>query len=390
MINIVCGIRSTGRICTDLALKLEKQGHEVKIAYGREQVPEQYKRFAVRIGNYLDVSLHGSRARVFDSAGFGSKWYTEQFIKWMKKYDPDVIHLHNLHGYYINVEVLFHYLRSLGGRKKIIWTIHDCWAFTGHCVYFDSANCMKWQGGCYDCPKKRSYPKSWLLDKSKCNYMKKEKLFTGIENLLLVTPSEWMGGLVKQSYLKEYPVKVIHNGVDTTIFKQTLSDLRQKYKLENKKVILGVSAFWEKRKGLEDMIELARRLNDHYQIILIGISQKQKKGIPNSIITVPRTDSQQELAQYYTMADVYVNPTYEDNYPTTNLEAIACGTPVVTYNTGGSGESARMYGSVVDKGDIGKMKMLIEKGMYMEKEIDIRKFVGKNLFINQTALLYSI
>lgn len=359
MINVVCGIRSTGRICTDLAEELENQGHTVKIAYGREKVPEQYKKYAVRIGNNLDVYLHALGARLFDAAGWGSKPCTKRFIKWVEDYDPDIIHLHNLHGYYINIEILFHYLKTC--NKKIIWTLHDCWAFTGHCVYFDYCGCKRWKGGCYKCPKGSDYPARWIIDNSKYNYQKKRLLFTNIKNFTLVTPSEWLNTLVKQSYLKDYQVFVIHNGINTNIFKPTYSNLRQKLGLNNKKVILGVSATWEKRKGLDDFIKLDKLLDENYQIILIGVSSKLKNQLPKNILTIPKTNSPKELAEYYTMADVYVNPTYEENYPTTNLESIACGTPVITYNTGGSGESAQIYGKVIDKNEGNNIHNLLKE-----------------------------
>ena len=227
MINVVCGIRSTGRICTDLATALETQGHEVKIAYGRENVPEQFRKYAVRIGSDLDVKLHGVKARLLDGAGFGSKKVTKQFIEWIKEYDPDVIHLHNIHGYYINVEVLFKYLKTCG--KKIIWTLHDCWSFTGHCVYFDYVGCDKWKTGCSDCPQKKEYPARVGPDMSKSNYSVKKNLFTGILNMTLVTPSQWLANLIHDSYMKEYPVKVIYNGVDTEIFKPSVSSVKEKY-----------------------------------------------------------------------------------------------------------------------------------------------------------------
>ena len=201
MINVVCGIRSTGRICTDLATALEAQGHEVKIAYGRENVPEQFQKYAVRIGTDLDVKLHGLRARLLDGAGFGSKRATKKFIEWVKEYDPDVIHLHNIHGYYINVEVLFKYLKSCS--KKIIWTLHDCWAFTGHSAYCDAVQCDRWKTGCYECPQISEYPRS-VVDRSKLNWKKKREMFTGIPNMILVTPSQWLAGLVKESFLNKY------------------------------------------------------------------------------------------------------------------------------------------------------------------------------------------
>ncbi|NBH72679.1 glycosyltransferase [Clostridiaceae bacterium] len=354
MINVVCGIRSTGCICTNLAEELEKQGHQVKIAYGREEVPPKYQKWAIRIGSNLDVGLHGIKARFFDAVGLGSKKATKRFVEWMKEYDPDVIHLHNLHGYYINIEVLFDYLRNCG--KKIIWTLHDCWAFTGHCTYFDYENCEKWKMACEKCPKSNDYPKRWVMDNSRKNYNLKKKILTQIPNMRIITPSQWLTNLVKQSFLKEYAVQVIYNGIDTTIFKPTDSELRKKYNLEDKKVILGVSAVWEKRKGLDVFNELADMLPNDYRIVLIGIPRSLKKKLAKNIIAIPRTNNQKELAEFYTMADVYLNPTYEDNYPTTNLEAIACGTPVITYNTGGSGESAILYGCVVNEKNVDSIR----------------------------------
>lgn len=368
MINVVCGIRSTGRICTDLATELEAQGHEVKIAYGREKVPEQFQKFAVRIGSDFDVKLHGVKARLLDGAGFGSKKATEKFIKWVKEYDPDVIHLHNIHGYYINVEVLFNYLKICG--KKIIWTLHDCWSFTGHCVYFDYVNCNKWKNGCGHCPQKSEYPARIGPDMSKQHYALKKELFTEISNMILVTPSKWLSGLVSESYMKEYQTRVIYNGVDIEIFKPTESTIREKYNCEDKKIILGVAAVWDKRKGLSSFIELAKSLDDSYQIILVGLRKTQIKKLPRNIIGIERTNSVQELAELYTAADVFVNPTFEDNFPTTNIEAIACGTPVVSFETGGSGESAKWYGCTVTKDDIEELHNAVKNcKKYSRQEI---------------------
>lgn len=378
MINVVCGIRSTGRICTDLATALEAQGHEVKIAYGRENVPEQFQEYAVRIGSDLDVKLHGVKARLFDGAGFGSKRATEKFIDWVKEYDPDVIHLHNIHGYYINAEVLFNYLKACG--KKVIWTLHDCWAFTGHCVYFDYVGCDKWKTGCEHCPQKSEYPARIGPDMSRNNYVKKRELFTGISNMTLVTPSRWLADLLSESYMKEYPTRVIHNGVDTEVFKPTEGNVKERYNCQNKKIVLGVAAVWDKRKGLDYFVELSKMLDDSYQIILVGLSKEQIEKLPKNIIGIERTNNVEELAELYTAADVFVNPTLEDNYPTTNLEAIACGTPVITYATGGSPESAEMHGVSVLKKDIAGLMTAIETVQTINKgkiDIDYKNTVQK-------------
>ncbi len=350
MINVVCGIRSTGRICIDLATALVAQGHEIKIAYGREEVPDKFKKYAVRIGSDFDVKLHGIKARIFDGCGFGSKKATEKFIEWVKIWDPDVIHLHNLHGYYINIEILFSYLRTCG--KKIIWTLHDCWAFTGHAAFCEAVNCERFLYGCYNCPNKKEYPKSFV-DWSEKNWIKKEKAFSLIPNLQIVTPSDWLSGLVKKSFLKQYSVLTIHNGININIFKKRLSRIKEKYHVENFYIILGVAAIWDKRKGLNDFIRLSKIIDKNkYRIVLVGLTSKQISKLPESIIGVKRTNSTKELSELYSVATVFVNPTYEDNYPTTNIESIACGTPVITYDSGGSGESAILYGEVVAKGDL--------------------------------------
>ncbi len=370
MINVVCGIRSTGRICTDLADALTAQGHKVKIAYGREEVPDKYKKYAHKIGSDFDVKLHGIRARLHDESGFGSKRATIKFIEWVKKYDPDVIHLHNIHGYYINIEVLFDYLRTCG--KKIIWTLHDCWAFTGHAAFCEAVKCTRWKKGCYNCPKKNDYPVTFF-DNSKKNWYRKRKTFSRIPNLNIVTPSNWLAKLVKNSFLGEYHVTVIYNGIDTSIFKQVdYTGLREKMHIGDKKVILGVAAIWDHRKGLDDFLKMNELIDrNRYQIILVGLTEKQIMSLPEGIIGISRTDSVQELVELYNLAYVFVNPTYEDNYPTTNIEAIACGTPVFTYNTGGSGESARYFGATFNKGQIYEIVNSLDNFVFKNNNIDI-------------------
>ena len=336
-INSVCGIRSTGRICTDLADVLEQNGHECKIAYGRESVPEKYQKYAIRIGSDIDVKIHALEARIFDNAGFGSKKATERFIKWVEEYNPDVIHLHNIHGYYINIEVLFNYLAK--ANKPVVWTLHDCWLFTGHCAHYSFQKCDRWKNGCFQCPQKKCYPSSLCLDSSKKNWERKKSLFTSVKNLVLVVPSKWLANQVEQSFLGMYPIKIIPNGIDLGVFKPTSSDFRERNNLENKKVILGVASAWGPRKGLNDFVELSKGLDDNYKIILVGLTEQQKNELPKNILGITRTNNVKELAEIYTAADVLFNPTYEDTYPTVNLEAQACGTPVVSYRTGGSVES---------------------------------------------------
>lgn len=353
MINVVCGIRSTGRICTDLATALEAQGHKVKIAYGRENVPKEFQKYAVRIGSDLDVKLHGVKARLLDGAGFGSKTATVRFIKWVKEYDPDVIHLHNIHGYYINVEILFNYLKQSG--KKVIWTLHDCWSFTGHTAYCDSAHCKRWVKGCYSCPLLKEYPAS-LVDFSHRNWEKKKSVFGGVPNMIIVTPSKWLGSWVKKSFLREYSVSVINNGIDTSKFYPIESDFRKKKKLDNKFVLLGVATVWDKNKGLSDYLKLADILDDDYRIVLVGLKKNQMEILPKNVLGIERTANVKELAKIYTAADLFLNLSYCENYPTVNIESLACGTPILTYKTGGSPEIVEDYGgTVVEQGNIMKV-----------------------------------
>lgn len=273
----------------------------------------------------------------------------------LNRIKPTIINIHNIHGSYINLPMLFNYVKK--HNIPVVWTLHDCWAFTGHCPYFDMVGCDKWETGCHDCPQYREYPKS-LFDNSKIMYKLKKKWFAGVENMTLVTPSEWLAGLVKQSFLKDYPVKVINNGIDLSIFKTTPSDFRKKYDVGNKNIVLGVAFGWGKRKGLDVFIELANRLDrEEYQIVLVGTDDTVDKQLPDSIISIHRTNDQSELAEIYTAADIFVNPTREENYPTVNMEALACGTLVLTFRTGGSPEIPDdTCGYVVEKDDVDELE----------------------------------
>ena len=369
-INSVCGIRSTGRICTDLAEVLEQNGHECKIAYGRETIPEIYRTSTVKIGSDIDIKIHALQSHIFDNAGFCSRTATNKFIEWVKNYNPDVIHLHNIHGYYINIEILFNYLAE--ANKPVIWTLHDCWAFTGHCAYYSYIKCDKWKKGCMNCPQKKRYPSSLVFDFSKKNWERKKNLFTSVKKMTLVTPSRWLANQVEQSFLSNYPIKVIPNGIDLNVFKPTPSNFRKAHNLEGKKIILGVASAWGPRKGLDDFVKLSKILDDNYKIILVGLTEKQKKELPKNILGITRTNNVRELIEIYTAAYVLFNPTYEDNYPTVNLEAQACGTPVVTYRTGGSIESVPCQNIVENfkaLPDILSAKIDIKKDLTMNKSV---------------------
>lgn len=349
-INSVCGIGSTGRIATDIHAILTELGHESYIAYGRDIAFNCET--AIQIGNKLDNYMHVAKTRIFDKHGFGSRKATKDFINNIKKLDPDVIHLHNIHGYYINVELLFEYLKQ--ADKPVVWTLHDCWAFTGHCAYFDFVGCDCWKlEGNHKCSQPGSYPTSWLANNSKQNFERKKRAFTGVKDLTIATPSEWLKELVKESFLKEYPVKVINNGIDLDVFHPRETKFREKNNIENKFILLGVASVWDRRKGFEYFIQLSEKLCKDEVIVLVGLSQKQIDSLPSNIVGITRTNNLDELVEIYSTSDVFINPTLEDNFPTTNLEALACGTPVITFNTGGSVESVdSSCGFIVDKHDV--------------------------------------
>lgn len=423
IINCVCGIRSTGRICTELADQFIRDGNEVRIAYGRmDEVPEKYRELAVRIGDRKDLAIHMLQTRLFDQHGFGSKKATRRFLEWAEEYRPELIWLHNIHGYYINVELLFAWIKK-HPELQVKWTLHDCWAFTGHCAYFTAVKCEQWREGCVHCPQLREYPACYGRGAAQQNYERKKAAFTGAPHMTLITPSWWLADLVRQSYLREYPVEVHCNTVNADVFKRAPSDFREKHGVQNKKVILGVASTWDTRKGLRDLCQLARMLDDRYAVVIVGLTESQIRKLPQMVrdvelpeksiafsdsmvtavnaagdmaivpsvyalfyaitgeeyrengsnheagraeqagtkqtirkspsqemrqetrhgscrvIGLSKTNNAEELAGIYTAADVFVNPTYEDNYPTVNLEARACGTKVITYDTGGCRET---------------------------------------------------
>lgn len=364
MINSVCGIRSTGRICTDLAKRLTQEGHEVKIAYGRiETVPKAFQKYAVRIGDNWDLRFHAIRTRILDEHGFGSVKATRDFLVWAEQYDPQILWLHNIHGYYINIEMLFDWIKSRP-NMEVKWTLHDCWAFTGHCSHFSYVKCNQWSTQCKHCVQLRRYPACFVVGSVNKNFERKRKAFTGVKNMTLITPSRWLATLTRQSFLKEYPVEVHYNAIDTTVFKPTASKFREKQGLLNKIIVLGVASIWEDRKGLSDFMRLAEILDDKYVIVLVGLSKKQIANLPSNMVGITHTNSTKELAEIYTAADVFVNLTYEDNYPTVNLEAQACGTKVITYDTGGCRETIYTEKScIVPTGCLDEVITIICKGI---------------------------
>ena len=346
-----CNFGSTGNIMLEIAETAENGGYTAAVCYpqSRDNSRKQKEKDLI-IGTRFSRNIHLMLAEITGLNGCFSYFSTMKLLKKLDKLKPDIIHLHNLHNCYINLSLLFKYIKK--HNIKTVWTLHDCWAFTGHCPHFDMIGCDKWKTGCYSCPQYKEYPKS-LFDNSKIMYRLKRKWFSGVKNMTIVPPSEWLASLVKESYLKYYPVKVINNGIDLNVFKPTESDFRKKYALENKYIVLGVAFGWGRRKGLDVFVELARRLDkEKYKVVLVGTDDNVDKLLPENIISIHRTQNQTELAEIYTAADVFANPTREENYPTVNMESVACGTPVVTFNTGGSPEMLdETCGAAVAKDD---------------------------------------
>jgi putative colanic acid biosynthesis glycosyltransferase len=348
-INSVVNTGSTGRITEEIGNELQHAGHESFIGYGR-QSPDSSS-ISFRIGNDKNMLAHGAKSLFLDRHGFASKKATQQLIKEIDRISPDAIGLHNLHGYYLHIGVLFEYLAA--SNIPVLWTLFDCWAFTGHCTYFDDIACEKWQTGCHSCPKLGKYPKSIFLDNSKRNYLDKQRLFGFPENLEIIVHSEWLAGLLDSSFLGNRKVHLIKSGIDLSVF-------RLHENVETEKTILGVASTWDDRKGLKDFLSLREILDTEYNIVLIGLSPNQIRKLPLGITGIARTESLNELVKWYNRAMVFVNPTWQDNFPTTNLEALACGTSVITYNTGGSPEAIdSATGFVVEKGDIQGIKEAI-------------------------------
>lgn len=345
IVNMVCGTGSTGRIAAKIAEEYDAKGWEVRFGYGREAyVPESCRKWAVRIGNSLSVRLHGVLTRLFDwhADRICSWWSTRKFLKWAEAWKPDLLWLHNLHGYYINYELLFKWVKK-HPEMKVRWTLHDSWAYTGHCAYFVLSECNFWKNQCHDCPSKGDYPSSMFMSNARCNYERKKCAFCGVQNMTLICPSKWLANLTRQGFLGQYPIEIVPNEIDRSIFKPTKGDFRTRMGLLDKTIILGVASVWDKRKGLEEFVSLRELLDSRFALVVVGLTPKQIAELPSGVIGIPRTNSPKELAEIYTESDWFFNPTREDIFSMTNMEAAACGCRVVTYDTGGAPEAIEGY-----------------------------------------------
>ena len=353
-INTTYGTGSTGKIVLAVSELLNENNIENYVLYSQG---ENNKGNGIKYTTPNSIKIQTVIARVFGNYGFEAKRTTKGLVAHLERIKPDILHIHNIHSHDCNLEILFKYIKA--NNIKTYWTFHDCWAFTGYCPHFDMIGCDKWKTECKNCPQKGYY--SCFFDCSNQNFNKKKKLFQDLD-LTIITPSQWLADKVKESFLKDYPVKVINNGIDLSVFKPTESDFRKKHNLEDKFILLGVAFDWGERKGLDVFVELSKKLDDNFQIVLVGTSNEVDKQLPENIISIHRTANQQELAEIYTAADLFVNPTREEVLGMVNIEALACGTPVLTFNTGGSPECIdENCGIVVPKDDIEALYNVILK-----------------------------
>ncbi|WP_195371712.1 MULTISPECIES: glycosyltransferase [Parabacteroides] len=386
-INATCDTGSIGRICVAVSDLLTKQCIENYILY----TSGHSNHFCgIKYSSDRYVKWQALKAKLFGGYGFNATRVTHQLIFELESLAPDIVHLHNIHNHNCNIGILFNYLRKK--KLKVYWTFHDCWAFTGYCSHFVIADCDKWKIQCHNCPQRKVY--SWLFDRSTELYKRKKYAIRRGLDLTIITPSKWLAGLVKQSMFKDYPVIVINNGIDLSVFKPVSSDFKIKYGVGNKHIVLGVSFGWGYSKGLDVFIKLAERLPCDYQVVLVGTNADTDKQLPSNIISIHKTTSQQELAQIYSAADVFVNATRQDTYPTVNMEAIACGTPVVTFRTGGSPEIINeKIGAIVECNDVVTLQLQIEsicstKRFVKEDILEASKAFDQKSRFNEYILLY--
>ena len=358
-ITVTVARGSQGKIADQIGKLAIDNGWESWIAYSAYWGCAETESKLIGIGSKADFYEHALETRLFDNHGLASRCATKKLIKQIEEIKPDIIHLHNVHGYYLNYRILFKYLSSL--KTPVVWTLHDSWTMTGHCAFFDLAGCQRWKTGCFDCPLKSEYPKSVLMDRSARNWEKKKEAFTTLKNLTIVPVSHWLEGVVKESYLGKYPIKVIQNGIDLNLFKPLESTQKAKGQ-DERFTLLGVSCRWEDRKGLDDFIELSRLLSPDERIVLVGVQDELIDRLPENIISVKYTDSREELAQLYQMSDVVLSLSHAEAMGLTPVEGMACGKPAIVYDNSALPELVDdNTGIVVRTGDIEGVYQAIQK-----------------------------
>ena len=363
IINVALNWGSTGRIAEQVGSLAKDNGWNVMIAHGaRYQNPTQFSHY--QVSSSFEEKMHWGISQFWDGQGRGSWFATKRLLKEIDAFQPDVVHMHVIHGYYINYGLIMNYFKEK--NIPVVWTLHDCWAFTGHCAYFTAANCEKWKTQCGQCPIPHDFPNTYL-DRSKANYNRKKQVYGDMQNLVLAPVSQWLGDLVKESFLGKHDIQVVYNGIDVDVFKPSVSNFKEKLGIEGKYLLLGVAQGFDERKGLKDFFKLSEMLPDDYQVVLLGAMEDEIAIAPTSVIALPKTESLQELVEAYSAADVLLSLSYEETFGLTPVEAMACGTPAIVYNNTAQPEHITPEtGFVVENGDLDtlvtRIKTLCENG----------------------------
>lgn len=375
-INTVQGKGSTGRIIKEIGQSVEKAGGQYMVAFGRGDDTDPGHTY--RIGKNLSVYAHALLSRITDKTGFYSRKATKDLVAFIRQYGPDVIHLHNLHGYYVNLEILFTYLKT-EFKGRVVWTLHDCWAFTGHCVHYAYAGCDKWKTGCHHCPEKGSYPASMVADRSRRNYLDKKRIFTGVPNMTIVTVSQWLKEQAEASFLGCYPVIRVYNGIDYSIFRPLHSNVREKLGIGENKMILSVSDGWNERKGFQRLLDLAKNAPADWRFVIVGLDANPIPTLPENCIGMERTWNQEELVQIYSAADVFYNPSVEETFGLVTAEAVACGTPAVVMDSTACSEPLDGYGIVLKSYETQEALDAVAALLQKEKTAPKQTFTEENM-----------
>lgn len=353
-INSTANWGSTGRIAEQINIKAKERGWECYIAYGRKNNPSQSQ--LIKVGGVLNPYIHFAQQFLFDTEGLNSQCTTRRLIKQINLLKPDIIHLHNIHDHWLNYKILFEYLNTTD--IPVVWTQHDCWAFTGGCMHFVHSNCEKWKTGCNNCPRRKI-----IIDNSKGSFNLKKSLFTANKNLTLVAVSHWLENEMRHSFFNSSKIIPVLNGVDIDIFhplKETF--VREKYGIGNKFLLIGLATAWSSSKGLKDYIELSKRIPNDCVIMLIGLKKNQISNLPANIIGIERTSNIHELVEFYSSADIVLNLSYQETFGLTTVEGFACGTPGIVYNRTASPELIEgEVGYVVEAGNIEQLLSTIAK-----------------------------
>ena len=366
-INESIGTGSVANIIEQIGIKAQSLGYTCMVAHGARYVGTSclpHYAFSSKVEEYM----HGILSLLGNAHGLGSRMATRRLIAFIQKWKPTLIHLHNLHGYYLNYPFLFDYLKQ--ANIPVVWTLHDCWALTGRCAHFTLSGCEQWKTGCRKCPMYRDYPRSVLCGFTQRNFELKKHAFNGIKNMTVTTVSEWLNRQVAQSLLQAYPCQTILNGIDVQHFHPVVSDWRKRWKAEMKVVLLGVASQWTETKGWSDWLQLTRQLDDTYCVVLIGVNEQQKRQLPSNCITISHIADKHEMAEIYSSADIYVNLAHQESFGLTLIEAMACGTPCISYNNTAIPETTTPDSCiVVDDGDIRSVVTAIKtQGRRMKDE----------------------